>query len=179
MTFAVAPPEFREIIAGRSSLEALFAARMHLDATAKGNCEMMRLSNGLPVGRRAGQCAGALAICVGLGAEAGERVQGLFCNSEGQIDAALSSLGAGLDPLAAVDLLNSEQVVCTYVDQLEYEIEDPVNIGTSRSLVPLVKYRGQLTGVIVGDALRPVSPPVEVHFVTPEPPARAVSERRT
>lgn len=142
---------------------------------------MMCLPDALPVGWRAGQCAGALAVCLGLGAEAeaGERVQGLFCNSEAQIDAALSSLGAGLDPLAAVDLLNSEQVVCTYVDLLEYEIEDRVNIGASPSFAPLVRYRGQLTGVIVGDALRPVSPPVEVHFVTPGPLARTVFERRT
>ena len=35
--------------------------------------------------------------------------------------------------------------------------------------MPSVTYRGSLVAVDVGDARRPVSPPVELYFLTPDP----------
>ncbi len=107
------------------------------------------------------------------------RLQGLFCNSEEQIDRTLAHIGLGLSPHAAVELTNEAAVVCTYVDLLQYEVDNPVAIGKNFSAAPLVKYRAMLTGVLVGDNLRPVSPPVEIYFVTPDRIVGAEIERRT
>jgi hypothetical protein len=54
-----------------------------------------------------------------------------------------------------------------------------MEIGENRSFATLVKYRGMLVGVTVGDRLRPVLPPVEIFFITPERLADAAVERRT
>lgn len=127
-----------------------------------------------PAGRR----ALALAACLGLApigtasAEDGSlRVRGVFCNSEDQIDGALSHMGRGLPARTAVELMNEGGVFCTYVDLLDYVVHQPVRIGANT-------YRAMLTGVVAGGELRAVSPPVEVFFVTPAPLAGAVSESR-
>jgi hypothetical protein len=126
-----------------------------------------------------------LAACLLLApaavAVAGEdlRLQGLFCNAEDQIDRTLARMGHGLDPHRAVDLENREAVVCTYVDRLHYLVRNPVSLGADRSFVPTLKYEASLVGVAVGGAVRPVSPPVRVFFVTPGPiPAALVEQRR-
>ena len=135
---------------------------------------------------RAALASFALAACLTLAlqgpAAAGDlplRLQGLFCNSEEQIDRTLAHIGLGLSPRAAVEVTNEAAVVCTYVDLLHYEVDDPVDIGRTASAAPMVKYRAMLTGVLVGDNLRPVSPPVEIYFVTPERVVGAEIERRT
>jgi hypothetical protein len=111
--------------------------------------------------------------------ERGARLQGLFCNTEAQIDAALAHIGQGRTPRAAGGLVNSGGAVCTYVDRLHYVVDRPMEIGENRSIAPLVKYRGMLVGVTVGDRLRPVIPPVEIFFITPERLADVAIERRT
>jgi hypothetical protein len=60
------------------------------------------------------------------------RLQGLFCNSEAQIDQALADIAAGLSPRRAADLANRDAVVCTYVDRIEYLIAPPSPSGTPR-----------------------------------------------
>jgi hypothetical protein len=100
------------------------------------------------------------------------RLQGLFCNAEDQLDRALARMSHGLDPRLAAELENREAVVCTWVDRLHYLVRHPVKVGA-------VKYEASLTGVVVGGAVRPVSPPVRMFFATPEPIAAAAVERRT
>src|SRR5262249_15921882 len=87
-------------------------------------------------------------------ADEAHRLQGLFCNTEAQIDQALADIASGASPLRAAALANRDTVVCTYINRIEYLIARPVAIGDAA----LVKYRGALVGVLVGDTLRPVSP---------------------
>jgi hypothetical protein len=105
------------------------------------------------------------------------RLQGLFCNTEEQIDGALGLMSQGQTPQAAAALANKSDVVCTYVDELRYVVEHPVEIWQNKSAVAAAKYRAILTGVIAGGRLRPISPPVEIFFVTPERLADAAIER--
>ena len=92
----------------------------------------------------------------------------LFCNTEAQLDEALAHIGRNLSPRAAIAIVNKDAVVCNNVDQIEYALIHLVDIGRVRGLVPLVKYRGTLVGVVVGQRLRPVEPPVTVFFVAPD-----------
>jgi hypothetical protein len=121
----------------------------------------------------------AAELAAGAPATAGEaqRLQGLFCNTEAQIDRARADILGGLTPSRAADLANRDAVVCTHVDRLHYLIEGPVALGDEG--FPLVTYRGALVGVLVGGALRPVSPAAELFFLTPRRVAGAVTERRT
>jgi hypothetical protein len=118
----------------------------------------------------------ALGVAVACGAApaAGQelRLQGLFCNAEDQLDRALARIGGGLDPRLAAELENRDAVACTWVDRLHYLVRHPVRVGA-------VRYEATLTGVVVGGAVRPVSPPVRVFFATHEPVAAAAVERRT
>jgi hypothetical protein len=101
-------------------------------------------------------------------------LQGLFCNAEAQVEAALANIARGWSPAAAAERLNRDAVVCTYVDRLHFVVADPVIVGA----VPQV-YRGTLVAVVVGARSRPVSPPVEIFFVTPQRVRSATLERRT
>ncbi len=104
-------------------------------------------------------------------------LQGMFCNTEAQLDIALQLMGQGFKPRTAASLSNKTEVVCTYVDLLEYVIEHPVEIWQNHSAIAATKYKALLMGVIVGDQLRPISPPAEIFFATPQPIASAVVER--
>jgi len=105
-------------------------------------------------------------------------LQGLFCNAAEQIDDALSHMRTGLSPQAAVHLINDDEVVCTFVDSLRYVIDRPVIIQEIRGAFPLFKYQGTLVAVIVGGAVRPVTPPVNIFFAIPERLADAPLEER-
>ena len=105
-------------------------------------------------------------------------LQGLFCNAAEQIDDALSHMRGGLSPQAAVRLINGDEVVCTFVDSLRYVIDRPVIIQEIRGTFPLFKYEGTLVSVIVGDVVRPVTPPVPIFFAIPERLDDAPLERR-
>ena len=106
------------------------------------------------------------------------RLRGLFCNTEEQIDEALGHMSRNVAPRAAAELTNDDEVVCTYVDLLHYIVERPQIIGQIPAEVPLVKYEGELVGVIVGGRLRPVSPPARVFFIARRRLPNAVIERR-
>jgi hypothetical protein len=93
------------------------------------------------------------------------RLQGLFCNTEAQIVGAREAMAQGHHPRTVAERLNRDAVVCTYVDRLHFLIVEARLLGEG----PLPTYRGRLVAVDVGDARRPVSPPVELYFLTPEP----------
>jgi hypothetical protein len=95
-------------------------------------------------------------------------LQGLFCNASEQIDEALRHMREGLSPKGAIGFVNHHEVVCTYVDLLQYVIDRPVVIQEIRSSFPMFKYEGRLVAVIVGNAVRPVAPPVRIFFAIPE-----------
>ena len=99
---------------------------------------------------------------------AGLAVQGLFCNSAEQIDETVTHMRKGLSPRAAVELVNRDAVVCTFVDLLRYIVDRPVVIKEIPGSFPLFKYEGTLVGVVVGGAVRPVTPPVQIFFAIPE-----------
>lgn len=89
-------------------------------------------------------------------ADEAQRFKGLFCNTEAQIDQALADIAAGVSARRAAELANRDAVVCTGVDRSEYLIARPIALGNT--MLQIVKYRGVLVGVLVGDALRPVTP---------------------
>jgi hypothetical protein len=125
--------------------------------------------------------AAALLVCAATTTAAAEpelRLQGLFCNAEDQLDRVLGLMGRGLDPQRATAAENRDAVVCTYVDRLRFVLRDPVRLAEDHHFVPTVKYEATLIGVVVGDALRPVSPPVRLFFVTPQPIAATLVEQR-
>jgi hypothetical protein len=95
-------------------------------------------------------------------------LQGLFCNAAEQIDDALSHMRGGLSPQAAVQLINDDEVVCTFVDALHYVVDRPVIIQEIRGAFPLFKYEATLVSVIVGGVVRLMTPPVHVFFAIPE-----------
>jgi hypothetical protein len=121
--------------------------------------------------------AAALAAGGSALADEAQRLQGLFCNTEAQIGQALADIAAGVLPRRAADLANRDTVVCTYVDSIDYLIARPVALGDAA--LPLVKYRGTLVGVLVGDTLRPVTPEAELYFLTPRQVAGAAIEWQT
>ena len=108
----------------------------------------------------------------------GLALQGLFCNSAKQIDETVTHMRQGLSPRAAVELVNREAVVCTFVDLLRYIVDRPVVISEIPGSFPLFKYEGTLFAVVVGDAVRPVTPPVHIFFAIPERLDDAPRERR-
>ena len=105
-------------------------------------------------------------------------LQGLFCNAAEQIDDALSHMRGGLSPQAVVQLINDDEVICTFVDALRYVVDRPVIIQEIRGSLPLFKYEATLVGVIVGGVVRPVTPPVHIFFAIPERLDNAPLERR-
>lgn len=109
---------------------------------------------------------------------AGRPLQGLFCNSAEQIDEIVTHLRKGLSPRVAVELVNREAVVCTFVDLLRYVVDRPVVIKEIPGSFPLFKYEGMLVAVVVGGAVRPVTPPVHIFFAIPERLADAPMEGR-
>jgi hypothetical protein len=109
---------------------------------------------------------------------AGLALQGLFCNSAEQVDETVAHMRQGLSPRAAVGVVNREAVVCTFVDLLRYVVDRPVVIDEIPGSFPLFKYEGTLVGVVVGGAVRPVTPPVRIFFAIPERLADAPMEGR-
>lgn len=95
-------------------------------------------------------------------------LQGLFCNAAEQIDDALTHMRGGLSPRAAVELINRDEIVCTFVDLLRYVVDRPVVIQEIQGAFPLYKYEGTLVAVTVGGVVRPVTPPVHIFFAIPE-----------
>lgn len=49
------------------------------------------------------------------GKEPNPSLQGLFCNTQEQIDETLKHVDLGLSPRAAAELLNKSEIVCTYI----------------------------------------------------------------
>jgi hypothetical protein len=99
---------------------------------------------------------------------AGLALQGLFCNSPEQIDETVTHMRNGLSPRAAVELVNREAVVCTFVDLLHYVVDRPVLIKEIPDSFSLFKYEGTLVAVVVGGAIRPMTPPVQIYFAIPQ-----------
>jgi hypothetical protein len=133
-----------------------------------------------PTGRKALPLAACLALILHGPVWAQDRplrLQGLFCNTEQQIDSALGFMSQGLNPRVAAAFTNKNNVVCTYADLLHYVVEHPMEIWQNKSAIAATKYKAMLTGVVVGGRLRPISPPVEIFFATPERLALAVLER--
>lgn len=95
-------------------------------------------------------------------------LQGLFCNASEQIDQAIGHMREGLSPRSAVAFVNREAVVCTFVDLLRYVVDHPALIKEMPGSFRLFLYEGTLVAVIVGSAVRHVTPPVRVYFAIPE-----------
>lgn len=116
--------------------------------------------------------AAYLALLAGSPATANDRgihLQGLFCNTQKQLEDTLAHVNSGLSPEAAAQLSNEQDVACNYVNLLHYVVVRPTKIGMHHGRLSVMKYEGDLIGVIVGGVLRPVSPSMRTYFITPEP----------
>ena len=107
------------------------------------------------------------------------RLQGLFCNTEWQLDSALAHMSQGQTPRAAAELVNKSEGVCNHIDLLHYVVEHPEEIWQNKVAVDATKYKGTLSGVVVGGQVRSISPPIEIFFAVPERIASAYVERPT
>lgn len=103
-------------------------------------------------------------------AEAGSlhMLQGLFCNTEAQIDGSLEFMSKGLSPLLAAEMVNQETVSCVLVDKVRYMVAQPMRLGKSIGGFGLFKYQAALVGILVGDKIRPIEPPAKIYFLTPQ-----------
>ena len=113
------------------------------------------------------------------GKELSPSLQGLFCNTQEQIDETLKHIDLGLSPRAAAELSNKGEIGCTYVDRLFYVVKHPIKVGAHRGRLSVFKYEAILTGVIVGGNFRAVSPEVQIFFITPEPLVEVSLGQRT
>ena len=114
--------------------------------------------------------AALIAVAFGANAHAkqGHVLHGLFCNTEVQIDEVLAHMSLNLTPQAAVELMNEKMVVCVLADKVQYMIIRPFIIGEINRGISLIKYQATLIGVLVGENVRSVEPPVQIFFVTTE-----------
>ena len=114
--------------------------------------------------------AALVAVAFGPIAQAnqGHVLHGLFCNTEAQIDETVAHLSLNLAPQAVVELMNEERVACVLADRIQYMVVHPVIIGGKNRSSSLLRYHATLIGVLVGDNVRPVEPPVQIYFVTTE-----------
>jgi hypothetical protein len=131
-----------------------------------------------------GNLLGVLCLTAILGGgteakDAGLPLQGMFCNTLEQIDEALAHVDRGLLPSLAVELTNRHAIACSYIDRLFFVVRDPVWLGQHRGRLSVEKYEAILTGVIVGERFRPVSPPMSIFFATPTPLAETSLGQRT
>lgn len=132
------------------------------------------------------RCAAALlAACSGLWAIGATRaeeelsaVQGVFCNTAWQLDQVLAHFDAGVSLDRAVAVTNKKEIGCSHIDLIHFIVRNPVKTGIHNGRITTAKYEALLTAVLVGDAVRPVSPPASVFFVTPEPLAEILLEHR-
>ena len=106
-------------------------------------------------------------------------LQGLFCNTQEQIDETLAHVDRGLSLKIAAELANGREVVCNYVDRIHYVVSHPMEVGAHHGRLSVIKYEAVLTGVIVGGLLRPVSPTTRIYFITPEALAEVSLEKRS
>jgi hypothetical protein len=58
--------------------------------------------------------------------------------------------------------------LCVYADKIKYVVIHPIIVGKMLMEPQLTKYEATVTGVLVGGAIRPVAPPVQIFFVTAE-----------
>lgn len=111
-----------------------------------------------------------IAVAFGVSAQAKSNhvLRGLFCNTEAQIDETLAHMALNLTPQAAVEMTNEKMIACVLADKVHYMIARPFIIGEIKSDFSLIKYQATLVGVLVGGNIRPVEPPVQIFFATPE-----------
>ena len=112
-----------------------------------------------------------LLLLLGAGAEAEDShsLRGLFCRTEAQIVETFGHMKSSLDPSAAVEMTNRDEVVCVYADRIEYVVVRPFIIGQVRhNGISFVEYEATLTGIRIGGNLRPVEPAVQIFFVQPD-----------
>ncbi len=111
-----------------------------------------------------------IAVALGANAQAkqGHILHGLFCNTEAQIDETLAHMALNLTPQAAVELTNEKIIACVLADKVQYMIIRPFIIGEINRGISFIKYQATLVGVLVGERIRPVEPPVQIFFVTSE-----------
>lgn len=114
--------------------------------------------------------AALFAVAFGLTAQANQThvLHALFCNTEAQIDEILAHMSRNLAPQAVVELMNEESVACVLADRIQYMVVHPVIIGGKNRSSSLLKYHATLIGVLVGENVRPMEPPVQIYFVTTE-----------
>jgi hypothetical protein len=103
-----------------------------------------------------------------LAAGPSHTLNGLFCNTEAQIEAALQMLDDGTSPAMALAAINVDAQVCTLADRIAYVIEAPVTLGRTGAGT-FHKYSARLVAVQVGGSLRPLEPPATVFFFRDHP----------
>ena len=115
---------------------------------------------------------GCAALCLALGAtiakaDDSRSVRGLFCQTEAQISEAAGYLRAGQTPSTVAAIMNRDAVRCVYADRIDYVVVETYLIDDD-SRGGLYTYEATLTGVRVGDNLRPIEPALPIYFIRPD-----------
>jgi hypothetical protein len=97
-------------------------------------------------------------------AEGRHLLQGVFCNSQGQLEQTLTNPRWESNPKLAVELANIDGVVCTFIDRLHYVVLYPSIIGRPQGGDGPIMYSGILVAVLASGQMRPVDPPARVFF---------------
>jgi hypothetical protein len=95
-------------------------------------------------------------------------LNGIFCKAEENVDSSLSYMRQGVSPRMASELANEGAVSCVFADKIRYVITRPMKLGNASNGYDLFKYEGTAIGVAVGKEIRPIEPPLQVYFLTPE-----------
>ena len=91
-----------------------------------------------------------------------------------EIREASDHLRTGLPAALVAEVMNREAVHCVYADRIDYVVTQPYVIDED-SRGGLFTYEATLTGIQVGDSLRPIAPPLPIYFVRPDRIPEAVA----
>ncbi len=104
-------------------------------------------------------------------------LRGLFCNTAEQLQTAMALVGPARTLAMATQVANQDNIVCTLATDIRFEITHP-----ARQQLALLHgksfmtYAGILVGVQVGKITRPISPPLNIHFLPLDPVPKAALE---
>ncbi len=92
-------------------------------------------------------------------------LNGVFCNTEKQIEDTIVAVGDNVSLEMAIEQQNRDAVNCVYADKIKYVVIDPAALGKlAHNGTIFMKYEATLVGALVGGKPRPIAPPVRTFF---------------
>jgi hypothetical protein len=121
----------------------------------------------------------AALFCTGTAnAEPAHALRGLFCNTAEQLQTTIARAGYARTLAIATQVTNENEIVCTLATEIRFAITHPARTRLQvLNGESVVLYQAILVGIRVGKVTRPVSPPLNIHFLPFDPlPLEALEE---